>query len=177
MRTICSPLFRTGITLPLLGIFILASVVLGLCVLGPAFAASAEVDATTQIRKVLDDQARDWNDGNIDRFVQGYWKSDDTVFVGAGGVKKGFNSILERYKHDYPDKKAMGHLSFSDLEVHLSCADSAYVVGQFQLYRPRAREVNKDGKKENKAGYFTLYLRKIDGHWLIVADNTTAKSN
>ncbi|HEY9760600.1 MAG TPA: nuclear transport factor 2 family protein [Oculatellaceae cyanobacterium] len=136
-------------------------------------AAPDKSDDVAKIKQVLDDQAKDWNDGSVDRFVQGYWQSNETVFVGANGVSRGFNKVLERYKRDYPDKKAMGHLSFSNLEVHPTCTDSAYALGEFTLERESAT----DGKKEIKSGYFTLYFRKFSDKWLIVADHTTAKAN
>jgi ketosteroid isomerase-like protein len=118
------------------------------------------------IRGLLQKQADDWNKGNLDQFVEGYKKSEDTLFVGATGIKRGSKAILERYKSAYPDREAMGHLTFSDLEVHLTCANSAYAVGEFRL---------EMANKEHGSGFFTLNLIKSDGRWEIVADHTTAQ--
>jgi uncharacterized protein (TIGR02246 family) len=119
-----------------------------------------------KIRGLLQKQADDWNKGDLEQFVEGYRKSDDTLFVGATGIKRGSKAILERYKLAYPDKEAMGHLTFSNLEVHVTCATSAYAVGEFKLDL---------AKKEPKSGFFSLNLLKSDGRWEIVADHTTAK--
>jgi ketosteroid isomerase-like protein len=115
---------------------------------------------------LLDTQAAAWNRGDIESFVDGYWKSEETVFVGANGVKKGFQSVLERYRHEYPDSKAMGHLSFSHLEVHMTCKDCAYTIGEFLLER----------EKDKPSGFFTLYLKKFSYGWKIIADHTTARA-
>jgi hypothetical protein len=119
-----------------------------------------------KIRGLLQKQADDWNKGDLEQFVEGYRKSDETLFVGATGIKRGSKAILERYKSAYPDKDAMGHLTFSNLEVHVTCANSAYAVGEFRL-----ELINK----EHKSGFFTLNLIKTDGKWEIVADHTTAE--
>jgi ketosteroid isomerase-like protein len=122
--------------------------------------------AQKQILALLEAQAAAWNRGDIDSFVEGYWKSEETLFVGAGGVKKGFQSVLDRYRHDYPDRKAMGQLSFSNLEVHVMCKDSAYTIGEFMLKRD----------KDQPSGFFTLYLKKFADGWKIIVDHTTARA-
>src|SRR5713226_4570053 len=69
------------------------------------------------LRALLNEQAEAWNRGDIDGFMKGYWKSPDTVFVGSCGVQRGWDAVLARYKKSYPDRAAMGHLTFSGLEV------------------------------------------------------------
>ena len=151
-----------------------------ICACEPAFAAEDTnsmpdftvnkpdgfVEADRQIRALLQVQADDWNKGDIEHFVEGYRKSESTLFVGATGVKRGWSQILERYKTQYPDRKAMGHLTFSNLEVHLTSAKSAYAVGEFDL---------ELADKQHRAGYFTLNLVKSGERWEIVADHTTAR--
>jgi ketosteroid isomerase-like protein len=118
----------------------------------------------SQIREVLDAQAAAWNRGDIDSFMTPYWKSDQTLFVGASGVARGYQAVLERYHKAYPNRQAMGRLTFSNMEVHAECADTATVIGQFQLQRENGRP----------AGVFTLNLRKFPEGWRIVLDHTTA---
>jgi ketosteroid isomerase-like protein len=122
--------------------------------------------AQSQIIAVLDAQAEAWNRGDIESFVEGYRKSEETEFVGAKGVKRGFQSVLDRYRQDYPDRKAMGILSFSNLEVHVVCKDSAYVIGEYLLKR----------EKDQPSGFFTLYLKRFADGWKIVVDHTTARA-
>jgi ketosteroid isomerase-like protein len=126
--------------------------------------AAGESAEEGEIRAVLDAQAAAWNGGDIDSFMLGYRKSDETLFVGARGVTRGWQAVLERYRRDYPDTKAMGHLSFTNLEIHVQCADAAFVIGEYQLER----------EKSWPAGLFTLNFRKFAEGWRIVADHTTA---
>jgi len=125
---------------------------------------AARPDAEADIRALLDMQTAAWNRGDVDAFMVGYWKSDETEFLGASGLVRGWRGVLERYRHNYPDRKAMGHLTFSNLEVHLVCAEAAFVIGQFQLER----------ESDRPAGIFTLNFRKFPEGWRIVADHTTA---
>jgi ketosteroid isomerase-like protein len=122
--------------------------------------ASTEV----HIRAVLAEQTAAWNRADIDAFMTGYWKSDHTLFIGANGVVRGWEAVLARYHRNYPDRKAMGHLTFSNVEVHVECADAAFVVGEYHLERA----------DDKPAGVFTLDFRKFAEGWRIVADHTTA---
>lgn len=133
---------------------------------GSAGLSSAPLGDESQIREVLTVQAAAWNRGDVDAFMLGYHNSDETVFVGANGVTRGWQAVLERYRKAYPDRKAMGQLTFSNLEVHLVCRDAAFAIGQFQLQR----------ENDRPAGVFTLNFRKYAEGWKIVADHTTAFS-
>lgn len=112
---------------------------------------AAESSDESQIRQLLLLQTDAWNRGDIDSFMAGYWKSDETAFVGANGITRGWQAVLDRYKKNYPDRKAMGQLSFSNLEVHVTCPDGAYAIGQFQLKR----------ENDKPEGIFTLDFRKF----------------
>jgi ketosteroid isomerase-like protein len=118
----------------------------------------------SQIRAVLDMQTAAWNRGDIDTFMTSYWNSEQTEFLGANGIAHGWQAVLDRYHHSYPDRKSMGAVSFSDLEVHLTCADAAYVVGKFHLVR----------EADQPSGVFSLDFRKFPEGWRIVLDHTTA---
>jgi ketosteroid isomerase-like protein len=120
-----------------------------------------------QIRALLDDQTAAWNRGDVEAFMAGYWKSEETEFVGANGVSRGWQALLERYRKNYPDRKAMGQLSFSNLEIHIVCPDAAYAIGQFKLER----------ENDRPTGFFTLNFRKFTEGWRIVADHTTGSAS
>jgi ketosteroid isomerase-like protein len=121
-------------------------------------------DEESQILKLLSEQADAWNRGDIDSFMTSYWKSDETLFVGASGIARGWQSVLARYHRVYPDRKAMGHLTFSNMEVHRWCADRALALGNYHL----------DRENDHPEGIFTLDLRKFPEGWRIVVDHTTA---
>src|SRR5271165_4647793 len=67
-------------------------------ILGPGtIQAVFQDDSTAAIRKVLDRQERDWNDGNLDAFLQGYWNSPKVVFQSGGDRNVGFKGMRDRY--------------------------------------------------------------------------------
>ncbi len=78
----------------------------------------------------------------------------------------GSPALLEEYKHDYPNKAAMGTLSYSDLEVHPLDENFAVVIGKYHLERGK-----KDGG--NVEGLFSLVVENTDNGWKIVIDHTT----
>jgi ketosteroid isomerase-like protein len=143
-----------------------AATILALCA-GFASRSSAKPPETpdeAQIRALLVDQTAAWNRCDMDGFMAGYWKSDETEFVSADGISRGWQALLDRYKRSYPDRKAMGRLSFANLEIRVECPNSAYAIGEFHLER----------EKDNPAGIFTLNLKKFPEGWRVVVDHTTA---
>ena len=64
----------------------------------PALAFSlitlAQAGDAVSIRKVLDEQIKEWNKGNIEGFMQGYWRSDSLMFIGKSGINWGWQKLL-----------------------------------------------------------------------------------
>lgn len=54
------------------------------------------------ILKIMNDQQTAWNNGDIDAFMQDYWKSDSLVFVGKTAPLYGWQSTIDRYKKSLP---------------------------------------------------------------------------
>lgn len=125
--------------------------------------AASAPDARDEIRSLLDRQATDWNRGDLDGFLTGYWNSDQTAFVGSQGILHGWQALLERYRKSYPDRKAMGTLAFSGLEITVLCPDAALVLGKWHL----EREAGPVG------GVFSLVLRRFPEGWRVIADHTS----
>jgi len=115
------------------------------------------------IINVMHIQQSAWNRGDIDGFMKGYWKSDSLLFVGRSAPTHGWQATLNNYKKSYPDKAAMGILSFDIIKVELLDATNAFVLGGWHLKRD----------KDEPGGYFTLWFRKINGEWKIVVDHTS----
>ena len=115
-----------------------------------------------EIRAVMERQAADWNRGDIDGFMKGYWNSDKLVFV-SSRLTRGWQPTLDNYKKSYPNKEAMGTLTFSDLEITVLSKDAAVVLGSWSLQRA----------SDNPKGKFTLIFRKFKEGWQIVHDHTT----
>ena len=115
------------------------------------------------IRSILTDQTIQWNKGNIEAFMQGYWKSDSLLFVGKTGAKYGYQTTLENYKKNYPDAATMGKLDFDILKVQKLSPGCYFVLGKWALTRTIG----------NVSGYYTLLFRKINNQWVIVADHSS----
>lgn len=117
------------------------------------------------ISTTLHDQAAAWNDGDIERFMEPYWHSDELTFSSSGEVTRGWQATLARYRLRYPDRDAMGRLTFSGLDVMPLNSDAALVLGRWRLDRA-----------EPVGGAFSLVFRRIDGHWVIIHDHTSGGS-
>lgn len=115
-----------------------------------------------EIQSVLRKQEADWNKGKIEDYMQGYWKSDSLRFVGKNGIQYGWQKTLDNYKKSYPDTASMGQLSF-DFLYHEVTATTCFIIGKWYLKRD----------KGDLSGHFSLYLKKINGNWVIVADHSS----
>ncbi len=127
------------------------------------FTAIAQSKDELAVRKLLTTQGEAWNKGDIDGYMEGYWKSDSLMFIGKSGVTFGWKNTLSGYKKSYPDSTAMGQLSFEYVEMKRLSADYFFVVGKWLLIR----------KMGNLKGAFTLLLLKIDGNWVIIKDHSS----
>ncbi len=132
------------------------------CVFTPAF-SQTEKDRQA-ILSILDRQTAEWNAGNIDAFMKGYWESDSLAFVGANGPTYGYINTFNNYKKRYPDRATMGTLKFEILRLHFITPVAATVIGKWNLNRP---------EKGNVGGFYTLVFKNIKGQWLIVSDHTS----
>jgi ketosteroid isomerase-like protein len=147
-----------------MGLLLLVALILqGTAPVAPAPAPSEATTDQAQIRAVLDAQVRSWNRGAVTTFMQGYWNSSGTEFVGSTGIVRGWQPVLDRYRKAYPDRAAMGHLDFSDLEITMLGPDAAMVVGKFHLRR----------RNDAPSGVFTLIFRKFPEGWKIIHDHTS----
>lgn len=125
--------------------------------------SSAQSGDEKAIRQLLADQTMAWNRGDIEGFMQGYWKSDSMMFIGKSGVNWGWQKTLENYKKGYPDTIAMGKLFFDIIQVKKLSHEYYYVVGKWMLKRTIG----------DLSGHYDLLLRKIKGKWYIIADHSS----
>jgi beta-aspartyl-peptidase (threonine type) len=115
------------------------------------------------VEAVFRAQVEAWNRGDVEAFMEHYWKSDDLTFSSGGKTTRGWNATLDRYRERYPTRETMGRLTLSGFEITPLGNSAALVLGEWKL----ARET------EPVSGNFTLVLRKIDDRWLIVHDHTS----
>ncbi len=129
------------------------------------FAAPGQTaNALVQIRSVLHAQQDAWNRGDIDGFMNGYARSASTVFISEDTIRRGWQTVRDRYKKKYSDREKMGTLTFSDLEITPLGPDSAIGLGRWRLKL----------LKDQPHGRFTLIFRRSADGWRIVHDHTSA---
>jgi len=123
----------------------------------PSESVEASLEATV-IR-----QANAWNQGDLVQFMSAYWKNDQLTFSSGGETHRGWQVTLDRYQTRYPDRAAMGKLTFSHLETQLLGTDSALMLGQWHLEREKPVE-----------GNFSLVWKKVEGNWFIIHDHSSS---
>lgn len=116
-----------------------------------------------EIIGVLNMQAEAWNHGDIEGYMQGYWKSDSLLFTSGGKIRRGWKATLEKYQKSYGTTSKMGTLKFSELEIKLLSPVSAWVFGHWELVRD----------SDNPGGVFTLIFKKFPDGWKIIHDHTS----
>ena len=95
------------------------------------------------ILDVFEKQQEAWNNQDIESFMQGYWQSNDLVFIGASGPTYGFGPVKANYYQRYPDKLSMGMLKFGVIQLSKIDRTTAFLIGKFHLtaYHWRCRRV------------------------------------
>ena len=117
------------------------------------------------ILSVLNQQADDWNRGDLDAFATGYKNSPDILFMGPT-IRRGYDQMLAGYRKSFPNREAMGKLTFSNLEVQPLDERFATVTGRFHLERTKAGG-------GDASGYYLLVVEKTPSGWKIIRDATT----
>lgn len=128
-----------------------------------SFFLHAQDKEKNAIKQLLAAQTKSWNRGDIEDFMQTYWKNDSLMFIGKTGVHFGWQETLNNYKKGYPDTTAMGQLSFSIIQIKKLSPEYFYVVGKWMLKRTIG----------DVSGHYDLLLKKIKGKWYIIADHSS----
>jgi ketosteroid isomerase-like protein len=124
----------------------------------PVIGTVADLEKTVQL------QADAWNRGDIADFMIPYWRDDRLTFSSGGQTERGWDRTYQRYKNKYPDRAAMGRLTFGNLESQELGPDAILMLGTWRL----EREIPIGGN-------FSLVWKRIDGQWRIVHDHSSAK--
>lgn len=126
----------------------------------PEAASAIEAD----IRALLERQSGAWNEGDLVRFVADYLDSPRMRFVSGGSVRYGADDVLDRYRRNYPDRAAMGMLTFTDLDVRVLSDEYVFVFGRYNLER----------EDDAPTGLFTLLFERTGDGWKISHDHTSS---
>jgi len=115
------------------------------------------------ILTILDNQTKAWNEGNLEKFMIGYWENDSLMYIGKKGVTYGYQSTLNSYKTNYAGRDNMGTLTFHILHMKPLGKKHYLVVGKWSL----KRTVGDVG------GHYTLTFEKQKGKWVVIADHSS----
>jgi beta-aspartyl-peptidase (threonine type) len=125
----------------------------------------------TAIRAVLDSQAAAWNKGDLDGFMEGYWRDEQLTFISGDDITHGWDATRARYQKKYftpgQDGKLneRGELSFAELQVEGVSPMAAIVRGRYILKL----------SDKTDTGRFTLTFRRLAAGWRITSDHTSVE--
>jgi ketosteroid isomerase-like protein len=125
--------------------------------------ANAQNKDIAAITKILNQQVEQWNNGNLQGYMKGYWENDSLLFIGKSGPKFGFATTLANYQKGYPDTLAMGKLTSTILSIKKLAKNYYFITGKWYLTRSIG----------DLKGYYTLLFKKINNKWCIIVDHSS----
>ena len=128
-----------------------------------SFTSLKALGQEAEIRALLNKQTDAWNRGDLEGFMEGYWKNDSLMFIGKSGITYGWKKTLDNYRKGYPDRTAMGTLTFTLIQMKPLSKKYFSVVGKWHLKRTIG----------DLSGHYTLLLKKIKGEWVVIADHSS----
>jgi len=136
---------------------------------GSQDAGSEPAGLQAEITAMLQASSASWNGGDLDGFLDDYWRSDELTFSDADGVNRGWVQVRDRYLRTYwAPGASRDSLRFQEVEVTPLGSEHALALGRFDLYRPQ------EGDSVTASGYFSLVLRRTPEGWRIIHDHTSS---
>ncbi|MGH9558927.1 MAG: YybH family protein [Bryobacteraceae bacterium] len=126
-------------------------------------ALAAPNPAESAIKAVIYSQQAAWNRGDTEAYLKAYSAS---AVVVSGKITHGIDEIRVLYQTIYPTLESMGHLEFSDVEIHTIDPAHAYAIDRWKLDRKPA-----DGGTTE--GFHTIVFAKTPAGWKIVLDHAS----
>ena len=118
-----------------------------------------------EIYNLMKQQENAWNNGNIENFMNVYWKNDSLVFIGKSGINYGWDKTFSNYKNSYKTKEQMGTLEFKNLICNTINDSTHIVTGKWSLKR--------NDSIGNINGFYSLVWVKKQTGWKITYDHTS----
>jgi ketosteroid isomerase-like protein len=128
-----------------------------------AIGFSVTSDINNDVLEVLIKQKAAWNQGDIDGFMDYYWKSEELIFQSGNNRVIGWDALIARYKANYSGEN-MGTLYFTDIVINVVSEDFVLVLGHWEV----------KAKDESSGGLFTLVLQHKPEGWRIIHDHTSS---
>lgn len=118
-------------------------------------------------KKILENfkkQEQCWNAHNIECYMEAYAKNETIQTASRGGITFGYTNIISDYKKYFP-KERMGNLHFDNFNFRRLSDNLYFTTGRFNLKYPNREELS--------SGWFSVVMKKINGHWFIITDHSS----
>lgn len=139
------------------------------CRIGPTTRTGAETeempDLAARAAEILDLQAAAWNTGDLAGFMVHYERAPTTTYIGAGGLRTGFEAIEARYAPLFEPGVERDRLRFVELRARQIDARFGIVTARYILER--------EGRTTG-SGPFTLVLMRVEDAWKIIHDQSAS---
>jgi uncharacterized protein (TIGR02246 family) len=123
-------------------------------------------DPAAEVRAIWNTSVEAWNRGDLEAFMNVYWKSSDLVFFSNKTETRGWQQTLDRYRMTYKaEGRQMGTLDFPQLDFKVLGPDAVLARGQWRLKMP-------DGKEST--GMTSVTFQKLPEGWRIVHDHSSS---
>lgn len=131
-----------------------------------ALQSDSDPEVVPHITELLIEQTAAWNAGDLEKFMQTYWKSEHLTFSSGGQTTRGWDATLKRYQQRYAPPNEMGTLRFERLEYSMLGTEAVLVLGKWHL--TMQDESTRDGN-------FSLVIKKMDNGWKIIHDHSSER--
>lgn len=118
-----------------------------------------------EVTAILIESARAWNAGDLDGFMRHYEQAPTTTYIGAAGLIEGWDAIRTRYEPAFAPGAERDSLRFESLRTRPLGQGFGLATARYVLER--------DGET-TASGPFTLVLRRIEGAWKIIHDQSAS---
>jgi peptidoglycan/xylan/chitin deacetylase (PgdA/CDA1 family) len=136
-------------------------------------AQTRAAEAREAVTRLLLAQAEAWSAGDLEGFCSGY--SEDALYVSPTGPVHGRQAILDRYRVRYPDRAAMGRLTFEIIGFEAFAGVEVSLLGDARPSRVHGASVTARWMltypdRDVASGMTLLTLRPTSSGWRIVQD-------
>jgi ketosteroid isomerase-like protein len=106
--------------------------------------------------------------GNIEKYLEPFWKSPLLIYISEGAIWKGWDEMRSHVERDYPDWKHVGHPILERMEISVVDVATASTLEWWDMTFPSSARVN---------GTTTSVWRKVPEGWRIIVTNTSVVQN
>jgi len=116
-----------------------------------------------EIYSSMDVSKQGWNEGNMQKYMDVYWKSDSLMFMGKKGITYGWQHTLNVFVTSYPNAEKRGKLDFEYIHIEALDIHTIHLLGKWKLTRT----------KDTLMGYYNLIWKNKNGKWKIIFDHSS----